>query len=114
VIDLNQTKEELIETLRRENELLRGVVDRQREIIDHHRTIDTWTNAIRRGEATMSEFEAALQLEEDGEVEAPLPRGFVRTPEGEIRRAGESDNEPDPDPPASSASVEETFLGKLA
>lgn len=44
------------------------------------------------------------------EADAPLAKGFVQTPEGEIRRAGEAD----PDPPVSSASVEETFFGKLA
>lgn len=56
---------------------------------------------------------AALDLEAAGEVDGPLPKGFVRTPEGEIRRAGEVGNEPDPDPPASSASIDETFLGSI-
>ena len=113
-MNLTEAKQRLIETLREENELLRRVVDQQRQIIDHHRTIDTWTGAIRRGDATLDEMSAAFELEEAGEVDAPLPKGFVRTPEGDIRRAGETDNEPDPDPPASPASVEGTFLGKLA
>ena len=45
-------------------------------------------------------------------------REILASNRDEIRRAGEADNEPNPDydPPASSASgsVEETFVGKFA
>ena len=107
-MNLTKAKEKLIETLCRENEFLRGVVDQQHQIIDHQ---PSERSALARRRSTRCRRRSSWRRL--GKSTPRSRRALSRTPEGEICCASEADNEPDPDPPIS-ASIDDTFLGRLA
>ena len=93
-------------------EKLTEQVELQRSIIAHHETVGTWRTAVREGHATTDEMEAAFTLEDEGEIEHPLPKGYVRH-EGRIVRLSD-DGTPEPPPPSvSGLDVSTTYLGSL-
>lgn len=103
-----KSQDKVIETYRRENAALRTA-------LDHHESHKAWCDSIRSGESTLEQYEAALSVEESGEAPNPLPKGYLRTPSGTIKRADPDAvvTEPSPSPSTPAPKPKPTYLDSL-
>lgn len=70
--------------------ILNEKIEQQRRVIQAYENADAWRAAIRTGQTTIEQMQAAFDFEEQGEVTDPLPEGYVRH-EGKIVRVGRGD-----------------------